>query len=500
MFTYRYRCTLVSDVILNQRSSSEGPQNTLDFIPGNNFLGIAASYIYPSMRYTDEDKLRLFHTGEVRFSDANPAKGGIRTHKVPSSLYYPKLKKPSDGTYVWHKISQNLQDLQLKQCRNGFYAFRDGKGIEVKVLKSFAIKSAYDRFLRKSKDSQMYGYESLSKGQEFFFEVSFDESIQENLREAVSDALCGDRFIGRSKSAQYGHVHISKTDYEETQSRETFADGLTTVYADARLIFFDAYGMPTFRPTAQDLGFGEDAEIDWQRSQVRTFQYSPWNAKRHGWDTDRCGIEKGSVFVVKSKLSPDTTSYIGLYKNEGFGRVIYNPDFLDVIDGTNGRSVFSINENSDSNSETEKNTINSAADNQVEICDFNRKFIATVMEQMKYEKASAEIYDKVNNFVARNAKSFTDEQFASQWGLIRKTAIANPYFDSFQTELEKIMSEGCSSDKWQEGGRDRSMWSFISSVSEDEQLCKNWRMAVVNLCSEMAKKCKKDDYGKFGLL
>ena len=44
--TIKFKCTLESDLVLSQTSSSEGNQKTLDFIPGNNFLGIvAARYI-----------------------------------------------------------------------------------------------------------------------------------------------------------------------------------------------------------------------------------------------------------------------------------------------------------------------------------------------------------------------------------------------------------------------------------------------------------------------
>lgn len=53
--------------------------------------------------------------------------------------------------------------MQLKQCRQGFYVFKSNEAQKVEISKSFAIKSAYDRELRRSYDSQMYGYESLER-------------------------------------------------------------------------------------------------------------------------------------------------------------------------------------------------------------------------------------------------------------------------------------------------------------------------------------------------
>lgn len=50
MTTLQFKCTLLSDVILNQKAATEGPNQTLDFIPGSNFLGIVASKLYPKKR------------------------------------------------------------------------------------------------------------------------------------------------------------------------------------------------------------------------------------------------------------------------------------------------------------------------------------------------------------------------------------------------------------------------------------------------------------------
>lgn len=61
------------------------------------------------------------------------------------------------------------------------------------------------------------------------------------------------------------------------------------------------------------------------------FQYAPWNYKRQAFDADRCGIEKGSVFLVKTKEKMPATSTIGFYQNEGFGHIVYNPVFWLLI-------------------------------------------------------------------------------------------------------------------------------------------------------------------------
>lgn len=49
MNVLRFKCTLLSDVILNQKSATEGTNVTLDFIPGNCFLGIVAGVLYDKL-------------------------------------------------------------------------------------------------------------------------------------------------------------------------------------------------------------------------------------------------------------------------------------------------------------------------------------------------------------------------------------------------------------------------------------------------------------------
>jgi len=134
----KFKCTLLSDVVLNETSSSEGKQRSLDFIPGNNFLGIVASALYGQM--TDQESEEVFHSGKVRFGDAHPSLEGFRGLKVAASMSYPKLGKASEECYVYHHIEQfdELKEKQLKQCRNGFYSFdiKNQVGTEIKIQKN----------------------------------------------------------------------------------------------------------------------------------------------------------------------------------------------------------------------------------------------------------------------------------------------------------------------------------------------------------------------------
>ena len=315
----KFECTLLSDIVLNQSSSSMGNQKSLDFIPGNNFLGIVAKALY---KKESEESLLLFHSGKVRFGDAHPSLGNIRGLKVPAAMYYPKLKKPSEELYIHHGITNQevLKNLQLKQCRKGFYAFDNKLGKPIDTHKGFTIKSAYDSDKRRSEDGLMFGYEYLSKGLTLYFEIESDIE-DEFINEQISKALIGEKLIGHSRTAEFGRVSIKKLDgngeYKDVTSNATpdtiKVDGkeekCVVIYADARLIFLNENGEPTYQPSVNSLlgkkGKDKVGDIVWEKSQIRTFQYAPWNGKRQSYDTDRCGVEKGSVFVVRLKDGVD---------------------------------------------------------------------------------------------------------------------------------------------------------------------------------------------------
>lgn len=478
MKVLNFKCTLLTDIILNRKAATQGPNETLDFIPGGNFLGIVAGQLYSSL--SPQEALRMFHSGKVRFGDAHPSIEGFRSLKVPATMFYPKLEGPEERLYISNRIpdpnAQEITKLQLKQCRNGFYDFSSEKARLVRTDTNFAVKSAHDKFTRRSKDEQMFGYQSLQKGMTMYFSVEVDDDMYVAL---ISDALVGKKRIGRSRSAQYGLVEIVEAGFDEVMgSAPESGETLVTVYADGRLIFLDDNGVPTFRPDARQLGL--NGEIMWNLSQIRTFRYAPWNFKRQCFDTDRCGFEKGSVFVVKlddpSGLS-FSPCYVGAYKNEGFGKVIYNPGFLKA--DANGKAQCCL---------VNKDvlpTSSSTTENEVQVT-------SPLVEYLLFRKdTEIQVYGKVNTWVKRYSGLFKDATFASQWGQIRSLATHADSFAQLYDELfkepEGYLVHGVAKEKWAERNRLRLFKEFVDSLSEPIA-----KYAIVNLVAEMAKKCKEN--------
>jgi len=491
----KYNCLLLSDVIINQKAATEGNQETLDFIPGSNFLGIA-SQIYD--KYNKDEQLLVYHSGKVRFGDAHPSLDGKRALRAPAAMYSPKIG--AQVVYVHHQIKNNsaLKDLQLKQERKGFFIFEDGVGKPVEVTKSFSLKSAYDREKRKSEDEKMFGYQALDCGLSLIFEIFCDDDVPDTIVNKINDSLLGIKRVGRSRSAQYGLVEIKKIGNGIQQLDdmmpypETNETKFAVVYADSRLIFFDTSGLPTFTPTAADLGF-ENGKVDWSRSQIRTFQYAPWNFKRQSRDMDRCGIEKGSVLIVEIESLPDEVlSFVGKYQNEGFGKILVNPDFLTSQPNENGLARFQLLKTEKLQIQPQKLSQNLS----------EHPLMVYLQKQELKERQSQLVYKVVNQFVEKNAKIFNEALFASQWGTIR--SIATQYTDMTKLRAEILdkkdekdgkdlayLTHGVAKEKWDERGRREELKTFFDMEEWKNEHAVIFQLALINLAAEMAKKCRR---------
>lgn len=327
MTTIYFKCTLLSDVVINNKLATEGNMETLDYIPGSNFLGIATK-LYNDLN--PNDAYQIFHSGEVCFGDALPAQGNELSYQIPSMLFIEKGSKDigAGEAYLHYLLNDTNRPkdrdgnfIQLKQQRSG-YASASGI-IHPEAKKTFALKSAQDSETRSSKEGAMFGFESLKAGQEFVFSVFF-----KNLQyiEKVTTALLGTQRVGKSKTAQFGQVNIERI--ETPKLVDSFSPiGYSLVYAQSNLCFLDDLGQPCLIPTAAQLGFSDDAKIDWGLSQVRTYSYSPWNGKRNTTNIQRDCIAMGSVFYVKTNTISLST-LVGEYQAEGLGRVLINPAFL----------------------------------------------------------------------------------------------------------------------------------------------------------------------------
>jgi hypothetical protein len=483
-----FKCTLITDIVLNASLATEGNMATLDYIPGSNFLGIVAAEIYNDKTINVQQKNDLLHSDNVSFGDAIISENNKLHYPMPFMYFKDKLNKKGD-VYLHHKIDQkegvviNGKKLQLKQERSGFLNI-DGKVIE-NINKTFALKSAQNRETRTSKEGAMFGFESIKANQEFIFSIKYNSDYE---IEIVEKLLRGKKRIGKSKSAEFGQVDIQPLTLNPSKIDTFQENDFTLVYAESNLCFIDKEtGQSTYKPSAEQLGI-EGGTIDWNKSSIRTNSYSPWNFKRNTSNMQRNCILKGSVFYVEKGIKNTDNKSIGEFTAEGMGRVINNPIFLKTK--SDGVLDFKILEKD--NPENKK---------EVQPIEENCKTDLGKILYSKYnaQKLDLDIARQVVDAVKNSDWDLKSNITSSQWGNIR--ALATNYikngkkFDDLYTKIgfcneetlkverEKIEKEGIIT----HGKMSEKLWNK-NRKENFKQIIKNTNLVfVAKYAAEMAK-------------
>ena len=491
-----FKCTLVTDIVINASLATEGNMKTLDYIPGSNFLGIAATaystWKEKNLAYT------IFHSGKISFGDAHLAKNEYQSYAIPFSLLSNKLKPEISGQHaeVWlHHLLQGNNNwpkdkkgdpFQLKQYRSGF--LNQNQEFIPKVEKSFALKSAQDRKTRKSKDSAMFGFESMKAGQKFIFSLEIKDNVltKDQITE-LTKTLIGNKKIGKSKTAQYGQVEIVETNPPTIFENKDCKNGRLLIYAESNLCFFNKYGQPTFQPSPEDFGLAEKGNFDWEASQVRTYSYSPWNGKRKTTDPQRDCIQKGSVLVFNFsegiQAENPSSNTVGGFNSEGLGRVIYNPDFL--VGNEKGRWKFKLTKPSPKTNSQIKNTDLAASNYKSKLGRFLLKKHIQSEKELAIGKAVQEFITGKNQH-KKSHTSILENIPTSQWGGIRAKATKAKDKDELVKNLfgEKgILTTGVAADRyWNKKGK-------LPLKTLEADLNKNalGNLYVIKLAAEMTK-------------
>lgn len=475
-----FKVSLISDLVINSNLATEGNMTSLDYLPGSNFLGITAGKLYKNL--SNNENYTIFHSGKVRFGNAYISIDDLLCYPIPSMYFTDKLNKDliNNPIYLEHLIDKdspptdgNGNRLQLKQVRRG-YLLSDYTFIN-DVEKSFAIKSAMNRLNRTSKDGAMFGFESLKKGLEFIFSVQFDDEFFVSI---VTNALEGTHRIGKSRNAEFGQVVITKLQNQPTAIDSFDTHGYVLVYAQSNLCFTDNFGMPTFQPSAVQLGL-EHGEVDYFKSQIRTQSYSPWNFKRNTSNTQRNCISAGSIFFVKNAVKSVDTKTVGIYQTEGLGKVIYNPVFLK---GNKDASLLiNLRKSSIKEVPVQKFVPNTPL----------TKFLVSKLEEKNAEKDISSAVQKLVYSDTGEIKSLIKIS-SSQWGGIRAYATKTDNYQQLMTELfdERIgyLTHGIADEKYWGKNRGRNRNALKNIFIKHELLGNQF---IAKFAAEMSKESRK---------
>jgi len=283
MIRQNFKATFLSDVIISQNAATTGGHSSMDFIPGSFLLGVCASKQY---RKHPDKAFDLFNNGKVKFGNAYPVSSQAhRTFPVPLSWHVPKLKEFYDeGTgklyqesifnccFLSGKTVKDWKDnaVQPEQKRNGYFSL---SGSYAKLERNFRIKTAIDRNNRgRSEEEQLFGYESIAEGTEWYFSVNFSK---EEYKTIILDSLADNKIIniGRSRSAEYGRTKLEHLpgNFEDVPRFNSSEYVCIYCYSDIVLQNLKS-GAPTLIPNGKHFGL-EDQEPVWSKTFIRSRSY-----------------------------------------------------------------------------------------------------------------------------------------------------------------------------------------------------------------------------------
>lgn len=325
---------LKQPLIISQQAASAGSHQSLDYVPGSTLLGLVAARLYA--RLPSDEAWLVFHSGHVRFSDALPVRATQVGFPVPLCWHaYKGESAKKDGKFLAEKLfdpalKQGDETRQPVQVRSG-YVTRHGDDIQPERQQT--LKTAIDRETGMAAESQLFGYEALDAGQHFRFTLSADACVDAALWQKIQDSLKGVAQLGRSRSAQFGQVLITPCAQKNTPLETASASDTLTLWLISDLAL-EEQGQPCLIPHPHLLGLPEGSRWLSESSFLRSRRYSPYNAFRRHYDSERQVITRGSVlrYTLARPLTADELHRleqgVGLYIESGLGQVLVNPALL----------------------------------------------------------------------------------------------------------------------------------------------------------------------------
>lgn len=349
---------LEDEVVFSRRSATEGDHETLDYIPGSALLGWAAAHLYK--KFSMDESYLLFHSGKVRFYNGLPLiPGGGRAWPIPLCWHENKAGLPAreKGRLISNRIF-NLMDpdskvrkteidpktkevLQLRQLRGGYVS---DSGQFFQPSRAYRMKTALDPDTATAAESQLFGYESLERGQKFVARISADDDVQPDLFQKLMEVFKGSIRIGRSRSAQYGRVKIEVSEKKmDNINRPKYKSKQLTLWLISDLALRDRFGSPTLFPDPSILGLPK-GHLDPSKTFLRFRSYAPYNAFLKSREMERQVLVAGSVLTFMFDEDHEEETYlsilsngIGFYRECGLGEVSINPKLIEC-----GQPVFLI--------------------------------------------------------------------------------------------------------------------------------------------------------------
>jgi len=345
-----YTLWLEEPCLLAAPGGDPNTESSLDYIPGGAMRGaLAAAYLRDGG--DDTQFTTLFLNGRVRFLNAYPDLDG-RTLPPPRAW---AMKKDDERT-VYNRLVTTAREEVEKDLPQGFKtpfirplsATADGEVWSAKIEHEIAVHTARNRpkgrAIEGDSDSALFRYRALARGQRFTGAVVLDEDLTDDEMGKVVKLLKGAKLtLGGSHMAGYGLTQVEDVTPHE-QWREGAGPPPAVAAGESFIVYLTAptilYDPRTGQPTGSILPFlpGNAADCDKTYTIQDSYAGAGWvggfNKHRGLPLSQQWAVQMGSTWRVTTtraisagELRALEHSGIGVRREEGFGRVLFGPQW-----------------------------------------------------------------------------------------------------------------------------------------------------------------------------
>lgn len=330
---------LLFDIYLEQpvliARTEPGDENSaaaMLYVPGSSLRG---ALIQRYMMLNNMTSLPLGTDYDLFFEDfaflnAYPQhSNGKRAMPTPLSWRVDKEYRRAPNAEIYDLASSNGAPSKIIPATlvEPFFVIEDDHPQLVEPERVIEIhNSGWERRVKKAQDSQVFRYESLAPNQTFCAVI-----VGKEIEKLQADLQLTDEvplWFGRSRSANYGQVHLRNFRIEQDwheggkiPSKSDFS-GQVVILLTSDAILFNQYGQPDVSLDTA-LGLPAGTSHSWHRSRIVGGFNRTWGLPL----PQSLAVQAGSVYVMDAssidfdRLKQAIQDGIGLRREEGFGRL-----------------------------------------------------------------------------------------------------------------------------------------------------------------------------------
>jgi len=351
MIALEYRMQLLSSLLVSGLPGEPNSAISYPYIPGSQIRGALIGEYLRSRKGNEEDFRKLFFSEDIRYLNAYP-EGNAGRRMLPTPRSWFTLKREKGKIFDLSNRESPDRDphdpkQKLKEVPAEFCSLSSSGEVELcSPMRQINVHTQRDpKMGRATRDEgAVFRYNALAPEQCFVGVILFAtaDPPSDDLQVVKELLEGGDLWLGRSRSAGYGHVRIDEVrvveDWQEVDGQRapravSAGEKFTVTLLSDALVRDPITGQFDNDPTSEIaavLGVDRgDLEIEnrfWNTSLVGGFNRK-WGLPL----PQTVAVAAGSVFVFKTKKEIDEGKFqrliergIGERRVEGFGRITVN--------------------------------------------------------------------------------------------------------------------------------------------------------------------------------